>query len=95
MNTLEERKPSTCGKPRPDYQVRVVNDDGMELGPDMPGELLIRPIKPYSILLEYYRMPEKTVEAWRDMWFHTGDYLYYDEDGYFHFVDRKKDTFRR
>jgi len=95
MNTLEERKPSTCGKPHPDYQVKVVNDDGLELGPDMPGELLIRPIKPYSILLEYYRMPEKTVEAWRDMWFHTGDYLYYDEDGYFHFVDRKKDALRR
>ena len=95
MNTLKERKPSTCGKPRPDYQVRVVNDDGLELGPDTPGELLIRPIKPYSILLEYYRMPEKTVEAWRDMWFHTGDYLYYDEDGYFNFVDRKKDALRR
>jgi crotonobetaine/carnitine-CoA ligase len=47
------------------------------------------------MLLEYYKMPEKTVEAWRDMWFHTGDYLYYDEDGYFHFVDRKKDALRR
>ena len=29
------------------------------------------------------------------MWFHTGDYLYYDEDGYFNFVDRKKDALRR
>ena len=40
-------------------------------------------------------MPEKTVEAWRDLWFHTGDYLYYDEEGYYYFVDRKKDALRR
>jgi crotonobetaine/carnitine-CoA ligase len=47
------------------------------------------------MLLEYYKMPDKTVEAWRDLWFHTGDYLYYDEEGYFYFVDRKKDALRR
>jgi crotonobetaine/carnitine-CoA ligase len=40
-------------------------------------------------------MPSQTVEAWRDLWFHTGDYLSRDEDGYFHFVDRKKDAIRR
>jgi crotonobetaine/carnitine-CoA ligase len=95
MNTLKERKPGTCGKPYPDYEVKVVDDNGMEVGPNTPGELLMRPLKPYSMLLEYYKMPDKTVEACRDMWFHTGDYLYYDEEGYFHFVDRKKDALRR
>jgi len=95
MNTLDQRKPGTCGRARPDCMVKVVDDQGLELGPNTPGELLIRPMKPYSMLLEYYRMPEKTVEAWRDMWFHTGDYLVYDEDGYFRFVDRKKDALRR
>jgi len=65
------------------------------VGPNTPGEVLIRPLKPYSILLEYYKMPEKTLEACRDLWFHTGDYLYYDEDGFFNFVDRKKDAIRR
>ena len=95
MNTLKERKPGTCGKPWPDYEVKVVDDNGMEVGPNTPGELLMRPLKPYSMLLEYYKMPDKTVEACRDMWFHTGDYLYYDEEGYFHFVDRKKDALRR
>ena len=48
-----------------------------------------------SMMLEYYRMPEKTVEAWRDLWFHTGDYLKRDGDGYYYFVDRKKDALRR
>lgn len=95
MNTVANRKPATCGKPHRDYVVRLVDDNGVEVGPNTPGELLIRPLKPYCMLLEYYNMPEKTVEAWRDLWYHTGDYLYYDEDGYFHFVDRKKDALRR
>ncbi len=95
MNSLKERKKGTCGKAWADYQVKVVDDHGVEVGPNTPGELLIRPNKPYSMLLEYYRMPEKTVEAWGDLWFHTGDYLYYDDEGYFYFVDRKKDALRR
>jgi len=95
MNLPQQRKLRTCGKPRPDYIVKVVDDNGLEVGPNTPGEVLIRPLKPYSILLEYYKMPEKTLEACRDLWFHTGDYLYYDEDGFFNFVDRKKDAMRR
>jgi crotonobetaine/carnitine-CoA ligase len=95
MNTVTERKPGTCGKPWPDYEVKLVDHNGMEVGSNTPGEMLMRSVKPYSMFLEYYKMPEKTVEAWRDLWFHTGDYLSYDEDGYFHFVDRKKDALRR
>jgi crotonobetaine/carnitine-CoA ligase len=95
MNTLKERVPGTCGKPRPDYVVKVVDDDYNEVGPNTPGEVLLRPQQPYCIFLEYYKMPDKTVEACRDLWFHTGDYLYYDDNGYFHFVDRKKDALRR
>jgi carnitine-CoA ligase len=95
MNTLKERIPGTCGKPRPDYVVKVVDDDNNELGPNEQGEVLLRPQQPYCIFLEYYKMPDKTVEACRDLWFHTGDYLYYDDNGYFHFVDRKKDALRR
>jgi len=95
MNTIKEKKKGTCGKPRPDYEVKVVDDTGMEVGLNTTGELLLRPKKPYCIFLEYYNMPEKTLEALRDLWFHSGDYLYRDEDGYFHFVDRKKDAIRR
>jgi crotonobetaine/carnitine-CoA ligase len=47
------------------------------------------------MLIEYYRMPEKTVEAWQGLWFHTGDYLQKDDDGFYHFLDRKKDAIRR
>ena len=95
LNTMQERKPGTCGKPLPDYDVKVVDDNGLELGPHTTGELLMRNRKPFCMFLEYYKMPDKTAEACRDLWFHTGDYLYYDEDGYFYFVDRKKDAIRR
>jgi crotonobetaine/carnitine-CoA ligase len=95
MSTLRDRKPGSIGRPIPGYVVKVVDDDGVELPPNTAGEILTRPLKPYCMLLEYYKMPEKTLEAWRDLWFHTGDYAYHDEDGYFYFVDRKKDALRR
>lgn len=88
-------KPGTCGKPHPDYEVMLVDDQGQAVPIGVPGELLVRPKKPWSTLLEYYRMPEKTVEAWQGLWFHTGDYLLQDEEGFYHFVDRKKDAIRR
>ncbi len=95
MNTVKHRKPGSCGKVHRDFVAKVVDDNGIEVGPNTPGELLIRPLKPYTMQLGYDKMPDKTVEAWRDLWFHTGDYLYHDEDGFFFFVDRKKDALRR
>ena len=44
---------------------------------------------------EYYRMPEATLKAFRNLWFHTGDRGRMDEDGRFYFVDRMKDAIRR
>ncbi|GHF14014.1 ATP-dependent acyl-CoA ligase [Kordiimonas sediminis] len=90
-----DRRPGSCGTLNPGYQVKLIDDDGEEVGPNTPGELLIRPLQSSSMMLEYYKMPEKTVEAWQDLWFHTGDYLMQDEEGYFYFVDRKKDALRR
>ncbi len=95
LNTLKSRKIGTCGKASYGCEVKLVDDNGMTVGPGVPGELLMRTREPFTMLLEYYKMPEKTVEAWRDLWFNTGDYLVMDEEGYFQFVDRKKDALRR
>jgi crotonobetaine/carnitine-CoA ligase len=95
LSTIEERKPGTCGKPHRDYEVKLVDDDGVEVEDGSPGELLVRPKRPWSMLLAYYNMPQKTAEAWQDLWFHTGDCLRRDADGFFVFVDRKKDAIRR
>lgn len=90
-----DRRPGSCGTLNPGYQIKLVDHDGNEVGIDTVGELLIRPLSDYSMMLEYYRMPEKTIEAWQNLWFHTGDYLRKDNEGYYYFVDRKKDALRR
>ena len=43
----------------------------------------------------YYNKAEATVKAFRNLWFHTGDAGYFDEEGYMYFVDRIKDAIRR
>jgi len=59
------------------------------------GELVVRSAEPWSLNAGYYKMPEATVEAWRNGWFHTGDAFREDVDGWFTFVDRMRDTIRR
>lgn len=96
ISTWDQRKPGTCGVINPQYSVRLVGADGQDVeGTDTPGELLIRPKEPYCMMLEYRGMPEKTVEAWQDLWFRTGDFLSRDAEGFWRFVDRKKDALRR
>ena len=58
-------------------------------------ELVVRADDPFAFATGYFRSPEKTVEAWRNLWFHTGDRVVRQSDGYFRFVDRLKDVIRR
>ena len=90
--------PSSCGKRRNSYpwpEVRVVDEYDNPLGPDRPGELVVRARAPWGLNLGYYNMDAETVSAWRNGWFHTGDVFTYDVEGNFYFVDRLKDTIRR
>jgi len=91
----EPRRRGCCGKPIPDYEVRIVDDDDRMLGPNQTGELVFRPREPYTMMSGYYKMPEATLEAFRNLWFHTGDLGYLDEDGFLFYVGRKKDAIRR
>jgi len=59
------------------------------------GEIVVRPKLPGCVMAGYFRMPEKTVEAWRNLWFHTGDAGRFDDLGRLHYVDRIKDCIRR
>jgi len=80
---------------RQGFQARVANDDDVEVAPGEAGELLLRADEPYAFASGYFNMPEKTVEAWRNLWFHTGDRVVREADGAFRFVDRIKDAIRR
>ncbi|BEP47847.1 MULTISPECIES: ATP-dependent acyl-CoA ligase [Variovorax] len=80
---------------RPGFQARVADEGDVELPAGEPGELLLRADEPHAFASGYFNMPEKTVEAWRNLWFHTGDRVVRDADGAFRFVDRIKDAIRR
>ncbi len=90
-----ERRAGSIGRPTRLYDVRVVDEEDREVPPGVIGEIVSRPNTPHSMAAGYYRMPEKTLEAFRNLWFHTGDLGHRDADGYFYFVDRKKDAIRR
>ena len=78
------------------YEARIGNPEtDMPVGVDEVGELIIRPKYPGIFSAGYYKMPEKTVEAWRNLWFHTGDACRIDAQGRLHYVDRIKDCIRR
>jgi crotonobetaine/carnitine-CoA ligase len=89
------RRPGCCGRPTEETEVRVVDDDDLALGPRQTGEIIIRPREPYTMMSGYYKMPEETLRAFRNLWFHTGDLGYLDEDGFLYFVGRKKEAIRR
>lgn len=89
-------RPGSCGRPNSaSFEVRVVDDDDEEVATGEVGEIVLRPLRPFTMMAGYYNKPEATVEAWRNLWFHTGDYARIDAEGYLYFVDRKKDSIRR
>lgn len=94
-NPTNAFRPGSFGKVLPYYEVKIVDDNDYEVPPGTIGEIISRPLRPYTMMAGYYKMPEKTLEAFKNLWFHTGDYGKQDEDGYFYFVDRKKDALRR
>ena len=69
-------------------RVRVVDEDGNDVPPDTPGELICQGA---HIMVGYWNRPEATAEAIRDGWLHTGDVAVVDKDGYVYIHDRIKD----
>ncbi len=80
---------------QPGFHARVVDELDTPLPPGSAGELLLRADEPFAFATGYFGMPEKTVEAWRNLWFHTGDRVVQESDGALRFVDRLKDAIRR
>ena len=93
--TMETRRPGWIGKLADGFQARIVDDEDNDLPDDTPGELLLRGDEPFSMASGYFGMPEKTVEAWRNLWLHTGDRVVRNAEGYYRFLDRMKDSIRR
>jgi crotonobetaine/carnitine-CoA ligase len=91
------RPPGSCGLAVSDmFDIRLADPDTDEAVPQgQVGELQVRTKEPWTINSGYFGMPEATANARRNLWFHTGDGLREDADGWFYFVDRLKDCLRR
>lgn len=94
-NTYGKKKHGSCGMVLPDFEVKIFDEEDNELPSGQKGEIVVRPKDPFVTFLGYYNMLEKTLESWRNLWYHTGDTGYFDEEGYLYFLDRQKDVIRR
>jgi fatty-acyl-CoA synthase len=81
-------KLGSVGRAHPLVDVRLVDPAGKDVPPGEVGEILLRGP---TIMLGYWEMPEKTAEALRDGWLHTGDLARLDEDGFLYIMGRAKD----
>ncbi len=88
VNRPEKQKPLSVGPPLPDYQVKIVDDELVELPVGKVGEIIV---KGDNVMKGYYKNPEATEQTVINGWLLTGDLGYIDEDGFLYIVDRKKD----
>jgi crotonobetaine/carnitine-CoA ligase len=93
--SIPSNRPGTMGYLVDGIEARIVDPDDSELPDGQAGELLLRSSEPFAFASGYFGMAEKTVEAWRNLWFHTGDRVIRDPDGHYRFIDRMKDSIRR
>jgi crotonobetaine/carnitine-CoA ligase len=93
-NTRPDWVPGACGPVVEGFELRIVGEHDLALPPGELGEICVRPREPYSMFSGYFREPEKTVAAWRNLWFHTGDRGRIDERGDLWFGDRMGDVIR-
>lgn len=93
--TIPSDHPGTMGYLANGIEARVVDENDSALPDGQAGELLLRATEPFAFASGYFGMPEKTVEAWRNLWFHSGDRVVRDPDGHYRFIDRMKDSIRR
>jgi crotonobetaine/carnitine-CoA ligase len=87
-------KPNSLGQPAEGIELALLDEDDRPVPLGETGELCVRPTEPHVLMNGYFRNPEATLEAFRNLWYHTGDLLRCDEEGDWFFVDRKADYVR-
>jgi carnitine-CoA ligase len=85
----------SMGMPVLGYEVKIVDEAGREVPPGTVGELIVRGTPGVSLMKGYFKNPEATSQTLREGWLWSGDQAWRDADGYFFFVDRKKDMLKR
>lgn len=95
QNTRTTRRVGSIGLEAPQYEVRLADEDDVEVPVGEVGEIQVRPRDPEVMLHEYWRRPDATSTGFRNFWFHTGDRATRDADGFFYYHDRLTDSIRR
>jgi len=95
QNTRTSRRIGSIGRPVPYFELRLADDEDREVAVGEVGEIQVRPNEPESMMIEYWHRPDATAEAFRNLWFHTGDRARLDADGFLHYHDRLTDSIRR
>ncbi|MDE0652456.1 MAG: AMP-binding protein [bacterium] len=96
MADYDESRPASVGKVSEEfYDVVLLDEEDNPVPIGEQGELCVRPRIPSILLKGYYDRPDLTLEAMRNLWFHSGDVMSRDAEGYYCFIDRKHDRLRR
>lgn len=90
-----ERVVGSVGPALPGYDVAILDDDDQPVPAGELGQICTRPHDSYSMFSGYFREPERTAAAFRNLWFHSGDRGWLDESGNLWFSDRMGDVIRR
>jgi crotonobetaine/carnitine-CoA ligase len=85
----------STGRAHEHWDIELVDDNDVPVAVGQAGELVARPRIPYIIMQGYHNKPQATLDAWRNLWFHTGDILRRDAEGNYFYIDRKKERIRR
>jgi len=87
--------PGAAGKASPNFEVRVVDENDLDVPAGEVGQIVCRPRYPHVMFEGYFGRPDATAAQTKNLWFHTGDAARMDADGNLFFVDRIKDAIRR
>ena len=95
LDTADETRAGSCGRPHPDWDVAIVDEKDEPLPAGSIGEIVSRPNKSWSMFSGYYRADAKTVQTFRNLWYHSGDAGFMDKDGWLYFKHRLNEAIRR
>ncbi len=92
---MHDRRIGSCGRPHGWAEVLIVDPDDNPVPANTQGQILFRPKVPNTYMIEYVNKPKETLAAWQNLWYHSGDLGYLDDEGYVYFVGREAHWIRR
>ena len=91
VTPMDSDKIESVGKPSPNCEIKIFNENGKEVFVEEIGEIVIRG---WVVMDGYYKDPETTNALKRNGWFHTGDLGRFDKEGFLYIVGRKKEMIK-